>query len=76
MYKLNQIPIDAECIVHEVEEEGVGLRLVELGLTPGTEVKRILNAPGGDPIAVLVGDSFVLGLRRDEAELVTVYFTT
>ena len=76
MYKLNQVPLNSECVVHEVEEEGVGLRLMEMGLVPGTPVKRILNAPGGDPIAVLIDNSSLLGLRRDEAELVTVYFTT
>ena len=76
MYKLNQIPINTECIVQGVEEEGVGLRLMEMGLVPGTSVKRILNAPGGCPLAVLVDGSFMLGMRREEAELVTVYFTT
>jgi ferrous iron transport protein A len=76
MYKLNQIPLNSECVVYEVDEEGVGLRLMEMGLVPGTPVKRILNAPGGCPLAILVDGSSVLGLRRDEAELVTVYFTT
>ena len=76
MYKLNQVPMNVECIVQEVEEEGVGLRLMEMGLVPGTPVKRILNAPGGCPLAILVDGSFMLGMRREEAELVTVYFTT
>jgi len=76
MHKLNQVPLDSDCVIQEVKEEGVGLRLMEMGLVPGTPVKRVLNAPGGCPLAVLVGDSYVLGLRREEAELVTVYFTT
>lgn len=76
MYKLNQVPLNTECVVQGVEVEGVGLRLMEMGLVPGTQVKRILNAPGGDPIAILIDNSSLLGLRRDEAELVTVYFTT
>lgn len=76
MFKLNQAPLNTECIIQKVEEEGVGLRLMEMGLVPGTEIKRIVNAPGGDPIAVLVDNSFLLGIRKSEAELVTVYFTT
>jgi len=76
MYKLSQVPLDSDCVIQEVKEDGVGLRLMELGLIPGTPVRRIVNAPGGDPIAVLVDNSFLLGIRKSEAELVTVYFTT
>lgn len=76
MIKLSQVPLNIPCIIQEVDEKSPGLRLMEMGLIPGTEVVRVLRAPGGDPIAVLVGNSFVLGLRKDEAELVTVYFNT
>lgn len=74
MYKLSQIPLNTPCIIHEVSEESPGLRLMEMGMNPGIQVMRILNAPSGDPIAVKVDDSFVLGLRKGEADLVTVYF--
>ena len=76
MHNLSQVPLNSDCVIQEVKEEGVGLRLMEMGLIPGTPVKRILNAPGGCPLAVLVDGSFMLGMRREEAELVTVYFTT
>lgn len=76
MYKLTQVPLNSDCVIQEVKEEGVGLRLMEMGFVPGTPIKRILDAPGGCPLAVVVGDSYMLGLRREEAELVTVYFTT
>ena len=49
---------------------------MEMGLVPGTEVMRVLDAPSGDPVAILVDNSFILGLRKGEAELVTVYFNT
>lgn len=74
MYNLSQVPLNTPCIVQEVLEESPGLRLMEMGLVPGTEVQRILDAPSGDPIAILVDNSFILGLRKGEAEVVTVYF--
>ena len=76
MINLSQVPLNTPCIIQGVAEESPGLRLMEMGLIPGTEVVRVLNAPAGDPMAVLVGNSFILGLRKDEAELVTVYFST
>ena len=76
MINLSQVPLNIPCIIQGVAEESPGLRLMEMGLIPGTEVVRVLSAPAGDPIAVLVGNSFILGLRKDEAELVTVYFST
>ena len=74
MYNLSQIPLNTPCIVQEVSEESPGLRMMEMGMVPGVQVMRILDAPSGDPIAVLVDESFILGLRKGEAELVTVYF--
>lgn len=76
MYKLNQVPLNSQCTVLEVEDSPLGDRLLDMGLVPGTPVERILTAPGGDPMAVLVNEDYVLGLRTDEAELVTVYFET
>lgn len=76
MYNLSQVPINSSCIVQEVSDEGSGIRIMEMGITPGVEVTRIGNAPSGNPIAFLIDNSFILGLRKDEAELVTVYFTT
>jgi Fe2+ transport system protein FeoA len=42
------------------------LRLMEMGLTPGTHVKVIRRAPFGGPLDVLVR-GYQLSLRRDEA---------
>jgi Fe2+ transport system protein FeoA len=53
----------------------MGVRLIELGMTPGMEVKVLFKAPGGCPIAVEVGEHYVLGMRKEEANLVTVYST-
>jgi Fe2+ transport system protein FeoA len=51
----------------------MGVRLLELGMTPGMEVKVLFKAPGGCPIAVEVGNDYVLGLRLEESSFVTVY---
>lgn len=43
------------------------LRLSELGLIPGTSVRRLFSAPAGSPIAFTFRGS-VLALRRADAE--------
>jgi Fe2+ transport system protein FeoA len=53
----------------------MGVRLMELGMTPGVVVKVLFKAPGGCPLAVEVGKDYVLGLREEEASNVTVYST-
>ncbi len=76
MIKLTQAPLNVDCIIQGVEEKGIGLKLMEMGLVPGVKIKRTVDAPAGDPIAILVDDSFLLGIRKSEADLVTVYFST
>lgn len=52
-------------------EEDFARRLMELGLTPGTEVALIRRAPFGDPLELVVrGSHFTL--RRSEAERIHV----
>lgn len=46
--------------------EGERLRLMEMGLLPGTEVRFIRRAPLGDPLEVEVR-GFHLSLRATEA---------
>ena len=42
-----------------------------MGCVPGTEIVKLYNAPGGDPIAFRI-DSYILGLRKSEAENIFV----
>lgn len=50
----------------------VARRLMELGFVPGERIRVLKRGvPGGDPIAVKVGQS-TFGLRRFEAALVSV----
>jgi ferrous iron transport protein A len=48
---------------------GITQRLLEMGLTKGTEVEIIRFAPMGDPIEISVR-GYRLSLRREEAESV------
>ena len=61
--------------VVSVETEGrYGLRLMELGVVPGADVRIVKTAPLGDPIQICVRDSH-LALRRSEAQSITVAVT-
>ena len=51
--------------------DGVSLRLLEMGLVPGTQVTRVGSGPMGDPLEFeLLG--FSLSLRKTEARRVEV----
>jgi Fe2+ transport system protein FeoA len=55
--------------VHKAD--GVSLRLLEMGLVPGTQVTRVGSGPLGDPLEFeLLG--FSLSLRKAEARRVEV----
>ena len=47
----------------------MGLKLLEMGCLPGTEVKLNSRALLGDPITIIVND-YTLSLRLDEAETI------
>lgn len=64
-------PGDRAVVRGIVAEEEFALRLMELGLTPGTEVALIRRAPFGDPLELAVrGTHF--SIRRSEAERIHV----
>jgi len=73
MIKLSQIPSGEEHVVQSISREEPGIRLLELGIIPGSTVEVLFTAPGGCPIAILVNGEYILGLRLEEADLVTVY---
>ncbi len=49
----------------------ISLRLLEMGLTPGTEVELVGTAPLGDPLELEVR-GYRLSLRRAEAARVEI----
>ena len=46
-------------------------RLLEMGLTPGTEIEIVRFAPLGDPIDIKIR-GYHLSVRRQEAEVIQV----
>jgi ferrous iron transport protein A len=53
------------------EQDEVSQRLLEMGLTPGVEIRRIGSAPLGDPLEFELR-GYRLSLRRSEAARVEV----
>lgn len=65
--KLNDMQPGQRGIVKEFSgDESDRLRLMEMGLLPGTEVRFVRRAPLGDPMEVEVR-GFHLSLRSSEA---------
>jgi ferrous iron transport protein A len=53
------------------EQDEISLRLLEMGLTPGVEIRRVGAAPLGDPLEFELR-GYRLSLRRCEASRVDV----
>ncbi len=75
MITLNQLALGEAASVVRVTEHHLQSRLIDMGLIVGQELKVVLKAPFGDPIAVEVQD-YVVTLRIAEAQLVEVSRTT
>jgi len=58
-------------IVDVQGEDGIAIRLMEMGLTDGEEITLVGIAPLGDPMEYLIR-SYRLSLRKAEAKRVTV----
>ncbi|HSE19631.1 MAG TPA: ferrous iron transport protein A [Pyrinomonadaceae bacterium] len=58
-------------IVSLESSDTVSLRLMEMGIVPGSAVRVVKSAPLGDPIQICVRD-YHLALRRNEARAITV----
>ncbi|PWF45041.1 FeoA family protein [Massilia glaciei] len=58
--------------VAHVDHVDLSRRLMELGFVPGERIRMLKRGmPGGDPLAVKVGES-TFALRRFEAALITI----
>lgn len=72
MTRLAQLPIGARGRVLAIRDlDEIGLRLLEMGMTPGIEVTVVGCAPLGDPLELDVR-GYRLSIRRSEAELVEI----
>jgi Fe2+ transport system protein FeoA len=68
---LSKINIGQLVRVASITQGDLQVKLTEMGLYQGKEVKVLFKAPFGDPIAVDV-DGYVLSLRKSEADLVQI----
>jgi ferrous iron transport protein A len=69
---LRDVPIGGSAVVRRLTGEGaIKRRIMDMGITKGTEVVVRKVAPLGDPIEVTVR-GFELSLRKDEAEHVLI----
>jgi Fe2+ transport system protein FeoA len=71
-HRLAELSPGQRCVVRQIDgEPAVVLRLMELGLVPGTTIEFVRRAPLGDPYELLVRGTH-LSIRRSEAEGVHV----
>ena len=70
--KLSDLQIGQRALIVDVGgDDGIAIRLMEMGLTDGEEITLIGFAPLGDPIEFLIR-GYRLSLRKTEAERVEV----
>ena len=69
---LNELKPGQECAVVSIGEKGTAKRrLMDMGITPGVQIKVIKVAPLGDPIEINVR-GYELSLRKAEAANIEV----
>jgi len=75
MTTLADLQVMAQATVLAVDgQDEISLRLLEMGLTPGTPVTRIGTAPLGDPLEFEIR-GYRLSLRKTEAARVAIETT-
>ena len=69
---LDKSPLGSTVRIVSLENSDiVTLRLMELGMVPGSTVRVVKSAPLGDPIQICIRN-YHLALRRNEARAITV----
>jgi ferrous iron transport protein A len=69
---LAQLPVGASAKVARIEgQDELACRLMEMGLTPGVELRLIGAAPLGDPLELEVR-GYRLSVRKSEAQRVAI----
>lgn len=66
---VRELKIGESGVICCLNDPDMGLKLLEMGCIPGTEVKMNSRAPLGDPITIIV-NNYTLSLRLDEAETI------
>ena len=69
---LDKTPLGSTVRIVSLENSDiVTLRLMELGMVPGSTLRVVKSAPLGDPIQISLRN-YHLALRRNEARAITV----
>jgi ferrous iron transport protein A len=72
MNRLDQDPLGSGARVIEVQgSDDLAVRLMEMGLTPGIELRVLGTAPLGDPIEIQIR-GYRLSVRKGEAARVAI----
>ena len=72
MRTLREVPVGGTAIVKKLAGEGpVRRRIMDMGITKGTEVYVRKVAPLGDPVEVTVR-GYELSLRKEDAQMIEV----
>ena len=72
MKKLSDLKPGESSVVKNVGCEGaLRRRLLDMGITPGTEVHIVKTAPLGDPLEIKLRGYF-LTIRKDDAKMIDV----
>ena len=58
-------------VIHQIDDEELTLKLLEMGCIPGNSITYNFKAPLGDPICVSVS-GYELSLRISEAKSISV----
>ncbi|MDG1892646.1 MAG: FeoA family protein [Verrucomicrobiota bacterium] len=70
--RLSEVEKNGKAVISKIPSGNAGkMRLMELGLLPGTLIRLIRRAPMGDPIEIEVRGSLI-SLRKQEADLIEV----
>lgn len=72
LYTLDHLPLGKHGIIHRVGgERALRKRLLDMGLTPGTQIVVRKIAPLGDPLELSLR-GYELSLRKEDARNITV----
>lgn len=68
---LSKLPVGQSAIIQGFTDEEISLKLIELGVIPGTAVTMIRKAPFGDPVAFACLGALI-SVRLQEAATVLI----
>ena len=72
MTTLDTLPVGQSALIAEIDgSDAIAIRLMEMGLTEGEQIKVLAVAPLGDPVEYEIR-GYRLSLRRTEARRVQI----